>query len=144
MLTSSSYGLSDFNVLYILLHSVKVNHAFLTISVLSAATFLTFKIYLENVRAPMNNLKVTYETHRTQTHIAIGLIAVSSLAFNLAIYPRFGFFHTLLISAMVGYGVLFQLIVLIPYPSVQNGVGFIACTFFLQQYFGVGTFVSSF
>ena len=96
------------------------------------------KVYLEQLRPDRNTVTLSYETHRQQTHLCIALIVLSSLLFNLSIYPRYGLTSTLLVSVMVGYGILWQFFMLVPYSLAQNVAGIVGVTYFVQEYAGVG------
>jgi hypothetical protein len=109
----------------------------MTLSLFSTTALLSFKIYLENVRAPMYKEKVNYDTHRTQTHVCIALILLSSVSFWIAICPLYGPLNTALVSTMIGYGIIFNFLLLCHYTWAQNLVGFVGVTFFLQSYYGV-------
>lgn len=119
-----------------------VNHFLLNLSITSTLILLTLKVYLEQLRPDRNTLKLSYETHRKQTHLCIALIVISSLLFNLSLYPRYGFTQTMIITSMVGYGVLWQFFMLVPYSLAQNLAGIVGATYFLQEYAGVGVITS--
>jgi hypothetical protein len=94
---------------------------------------MTIKIFLENVRASVFKDKITYETYPRTTHFAIGLIVLSSITFIAAITPKYGLFQSLFLSFMVGYGILWNLILLVPSATIQNAVAIVGGTFFLQK-----------
>ena len=82
--------------------------------------------------------QLVYENAKQQTHTAIALILFSSVTFNAALWPKYGFVQTCLIAAMVRYGILWNFFMLVPWTSVQNFVGIVGCMFFLQSYYGMG------
>ena len=77
-------------------------------------------------------VKVDYKTFPQSTHAVILLILLASLSFHIALWPVYGA-KTLLIMGMVGFGILLQFALLVP-TYIQNGVGFVLLTFFLQEY----------
>jgi uncharacterized membrane protein len=75
---------------------------------------------------------VKYENFRSSTHAIIFLIILSSLSFHVALWPAYGGM-TLLIMVIFGFGILIQFALLVP-TYVQNLVGVILMTFFIQEY----------
>jgi hypothetical protein len=76
--------------------------------------------------------KVNYANFPQSTHAAMALLLLSSVAFHVALWPAYGW-KTVAIMVLVGYGVLLQFCLLVP-TYVQNIVGFVAMTFFIQEY----------
>ena len=135
---AACYGCAEMKVLEALLHhNTGINHTALTISILSTLVLISVKVYMENLR-PTRNIKdkLVYENYKTLTHAAICLILISSVGFNMALWPRYGFAKTCLISTMVGYGIVFNFMVFVPWNWVQNVVGVVGGTWFLQHYSG--------
>lgn len=75
---------------------------------------------------------VKYENFRSSTHATIFLILLSSLSFHVALWPAYRGM-TLLIMVIFGFGILIQFALLVP-TYVQNLVGVILMTFFIQEY----------
>ena len=142
---AASYGLMEMGLYEALIHhDTKVNHTALTISLMSTLVLVAVKVYMENLRPTRDSKdKLVYENYKSLTHAALVLILISCMGFNVAILPRFGFAKTCLISLMVGYGVVFNFLVLVPWNWVQNLVGVVGGTWFLQLYAGVGSGVGS-
>jgi len=80
----------------------------------------------------INKKKVNYDNFRQATHAAIALLLVSSLAFNIALWPHYRW-NSPLVLGLAFFGVFLQFLLLVP-SSIQNIVTFIALTFFLQEY----------
>ena len=76
--------------------------------------------------------KVNYENFPQCTHLGIALIVIASVAFHIAYWPHYGW-NTPLVLGLLFWGVLIQVMLLIP-SDVQNILGFVALTFFLQEY----------
>ncbi|GMI13533.1 hypothetical protein TrLO_g6785 [Triparma laevis f. longispina] len=142
MIVSASFGCVEFKLWQALMsHSTSataVNHMVMTLSVMSSLSILTLKVYMESLRPTRFKDKLVYENFKTHTHLAIVLLLFSSLTFNIALWPKYGFLKTCAIAAMVGYGILFNFFMLVPWTSVQNFVGMVGCMFFLQNYYGLG------
>ena len=97
---------------------------------------LFVKIYMETIKGSMMGVKCTYDNNKNETHASIVLIMICGTAFHWALWPAYGWYTPIIMAAM-SYGVVLQVIVLIPWPIVQNMVGIVAITFFLQMYAGV-------
>lgn len=93
---------------------------------------LFIKAYVEMFAGKLKKKKVNYENFPQSTHAAIIFILLSSVAFHAALWPAYGW-KTFAIMILVGYGVLLQFCLLVP-TYVQNIVGFVAMTFFIQEY----------
>jgi hypothetical protein len=90
------------------------------------------KAYLEMYEGKLKKKKVEYQNYKNATHAALLLWSLASFAFNKALWGEYGI-KTLFLSILVGYGIILQFMLLVP-TWVQNVVGFIGLTFFLQQY----------
>ncbi len=93
---------------------------------------LFVKAYVEMFAGKLQKAKVNYENFRQSTHTVLFLILLSSISFHVALWPAYEW-QTVVIMMLVGYGVLLQFSLLVP-TYVQNMVGFIAMTFFIQEY----------
>jgi hypothetical protein len=60
------------------------------------------------------------------------LLLLSSISFHVALWPAYGW-QAVFIMMLVGYGILLQFSLLVP-TYVQNIVGFVGMTFFIQEY----------
>ncbi|GMH82196.1 hypothetical protein TrST_g11678 [Triparma strigata] len=139
MVVSASIGCIEYKLWASLMsRSSGVNHTLMNLSVMSSLAMLTLKVYMESLRPSRFKDKLVYENAKQQTHTAIALILFSSVTFNAALWPKYGFVQTCLIAAMVGYGILWNFFMLVPWTSVQNFVGIVGCMFFLQSYYGLG------
>jgi hypothetical protein len=90
------------------------------------------KAYVELFEGKLNKKKVDYEHFKQSTHAAIFLILLSSFAFHIALWPHYGW-NTPIVLGLFGFGVVLQFLLLVP-SWVQNVVGFVLLTFFLQEY----------
>jgi hypothetical protein len=93
---------------------------------------LFVKFYVEIFAGKLQRRTVNYTNFRHETHAMLLLMLLSTVAFHLSLWPAYGS-KTLVIMTVIGYGVLLQFTLLVP-TQVQNAVGFIAMTFFLQEY----------
>jgi hypothetical protein len=93
---------------------------------------LAIKAYVEMYAGKIQGKTVKYENFRSSTHAVIFLILLSSFSFHVALWPAYGGL-TLLIMAIFGFGILIQFALLVP-TYVQNLVGAILMTFFIQEY----------
>lgn len=98
----------------------------------SSLGVLSLKAYVEIFAGKIQKKKVNYENFRQTTHAVMWLLLISTVSFHAALWPAYQW-NTLVIMAIIGYGVLLQASLLVP-TYVQNAVGIIAMTFFLQQY----------
>jgi hypothetical protein len=89
-------------------------------------------MYVELYMGRVKKVKVDYKNFPQSTHAVIALILFASISFNIALWPVYRA-KTLLIMTMFGFGVLLQFALLVP-SYVQNAVGFVLLTFFLQEY----------
>lgn len=80
----------------------------------------------------LNKATVNYENFKQSTHSIMFLLFLSSVAFNTALWPVYGW-KTLFIMTVIGYGLLIQLSLLVP-SYAQNVLGFVLMTFFIQEY----------
>ena len=80
----------------------------------------------------MKKATVNYKNFPQTTHAVLLLIVVSSVAYNIALWPHYGW-NAPFILAIAGFGLILQFLLLVP-TSVQNAVAFVGLTFFLQQY----------
>ena len=96
------------------------------------AAVLALKVYVEMYAGKVQGKTVNYKTFRSETHAIIFLILLSSVAFNVALWPAFGW-KTLLILGAFGFGILLQFALMAP-TYVQNLVGAALMTFLIQEY----------
>jgi len=96
------------------------------------AALLGIKAYVEIFEGYMKKQKVDYENFRQSTHAAIALFLASSLAYNIALWPHYGW-NSIIVLSLAFFGVILQFLLLVP-AWVQNIAGFALFTFFLQEY----------
>jgi len=120
----------------VLLSSDKVDHAVVKIAIALTIGLLFIKIYMETIKGQLMGVECTYDNNKNETHASIALISISGCAFQWALWPQYGW-YTPIIMAAVSYGVVLQVICLIPWPIVQNLTAVVSLTYFLQTYAGV-------
>ena len=131
--TVSLYLLHFVQLYHTILHSSHVNHTAFRIGLASSVAILGVKSYVELYAGKLQKKVVDYKNYRQTTHIILILLVVASIAFHVALWPVYGGWKTMGIMIGVGYGVLLQFCIVFP-TWVQNLVGFVVCTFFLQEY----------
>jgi hypothetical protein len=99
---------------------------------ISFAAILGVKAYVELFEGKMNKKEVNYKNFKHMTHAVMVLILMSTISFNVALWPHYGWNSPFLLGICF-FGVILQFLLLVP-TYVQNAVSFIALTFFLQQY----------
>mmetsp|Transcript_4551 Transcript_4551/g.6457 ORF Transcript_4551/g.6457 Transcript_4551/m.6457 type:complete len:186 (+) Transcript_4551:54-611(+) len=132
VLGGSLWGLHFMKVFHAIIHGVKVNHTIFKIGMAASIAIQCIKGYMELYEGQLKKKRVEYKNYKTATHVTIILILVASLAFHLALWPEYGF-QTLLVMFLFGYGILLQILLLIP-TYIQNPITIVAMTYFLQQY----------
>lgn len=93
---------------------------------------LSLKAYIELFAGKIKKQTVNYKNFKQSTHAIMLLILLSSVSFHVALWPAYGW-QAVAIMMLVGYGVLLQFSLLVP-TYVQNIVGFVGMTFFIQEY----------
>ena len=88
---------------------------------------------MELYEGKLRKQTVNYENFRQSTHLIMIMFMTASLAFHIAIWPAYGWKSVIILSVLIGYGLLLQFALLVP-TYVQNIVGFVLLTFFLQEY----------
>ena len=106
------------------------------INTVHATTYLIallgVKAYVEIFEGKLNKKTVNYENFRQSTHAAIALFLASSLAYHIALWPHYRW-NSIIVLSVAFFGVILQFLLLVP-SWVQNIVGFVGLTFFLQEY----------
>lgn len=93
---------------------------------------MTIKGYVELYEGKMKKNQVNYKNFPQTTHAVMLLILLSTVAFNVALWPHYGM-NSPLVLGIFFFGIILQLMLMVP-VYIQNIVGFVALTFFLQQY----------
>mmetsp|Transcript_26835 Transcript_26835/g.61785 ORF Transcript_26835/g.61785 Transcript_26835/m.61785 type:complete len:92 (+) Transcript_26835:540-815(+) len=88
---------------------------------------------MEILESKVRSRRVDYENYRSLTHVILGLIIATSISLHVALWPHYGGLKTVLIGIMIGWGVLLQSMLLFT-TVVQNFVGIVLMTLFLQEY----------
>lgn len=128
----SIYGLYEHDVFHQIMRGPGVNHEWFKFGLAAGIALLGIKAYLEMYEGKIKKKKVDYQNYKTATHAALFLWCVASFAFWKALWGEYGI-KTVLVLLLVGYGILLQFMLLVP-TWLQNVIGFIGLTFFLQQY----------
>jgi hypothetical protein len=76
--------------------------------------------------------KVNYKNFRQTTHLVMALLLLATVTFNIALWPHYGT-NSPIVLGIFFFGILLQICMVVP-TYVQNMVGFVALTFFLQEY----------
>jgi hypothetical protein len=76
--------------------------------------------------------KIDYQNFPQSTHAGIGLFLFASLAFHIAYWPHYGW-NTFFVLGLLFWGVVIQFLLIAP-TEVQNLVGLVGLTLFLQEY----------
>uniref|UniRef100_A0A7R9WM57 Uncharacterized protein n=1 Tax=Craspedostauros australis TaxID=1486917 RepID=A0A7R9WM57_9STRA len=126
-----AYGLHHFRVYDAVMKSVDVHHGWFKFGLAVTSVLLLVKAYVELYAGKMKKQTVEYKNFRNSTHAVMILILISSIAFNVALWPKYGS-TSLLIMTLVGVG-LVNFCMLMP-TEVQNLAAFVLFTFFLQEY----------
>ena len=92
---------------------------------------LLVKAYVEMYAGKLQKQKISYKTFPQTTHTVLVLIILSSIAFNVALWPAFGS-GAMVVMSLVGIFIL-NFCMLMP-TYVQNLVAFVLLAFFLQEY----------
>ena len=129
----AAYLLHWVNFYHTILHSPKINHVSFRVGMACTVAILGLKSYVELFEGKVQKKVVDYKNYRQTTHLILFLLITASLAFHVALWPAYGAWKTIGIMLCVGYGVLLQFCIVVP-PWLQNLVGFVLCTYFLQEY----------
>lgn len=116
----------------LVLRSVAIAHCSSMVATRFYAALLGIKAYVEIFEGRMNKKTVDYENFRQSTHAAIALFLASSLAYHIALWPHYRW-NSIIVLSLAFFGVILQFLLLVP-SWVQNIVGFVALTFFMQEY----------
>ena len=99
---------------------------------LSYSALLLVKAYVELYTGKLQKKEVSYQTMKQETHAAIILICLSGIAFQISLWPVYGFGNSMFVMFMVSV-FLFNFCLMFP-TIVQNIVAVVVLTFFLQEY----------
>jgi hypothetical protein len=100
---------------------------------------LTLKAYVEVYQGQLRRTPVDYAHFPQTTHAVMTLIGLATLAYNVALWPHYGWNAPCLLLLFF-FGLLLQILMILP-TSVQNIVALVATTFFLQEYSGYSNLV---
>jgi len=130
---TSIYILHMANAYRTVLHSSKLNHAAFRVGLACSVAILSVKSYVELFEGKLQKKTVDYKNFRQTTHLILALLMVAGISFHVALWPVYGAWKTIAIMLCFVYGVLLTFCIVFP-PWVQNLVGFILCTYVLQEY----------
>lgn len=100
---------------------------------------LSIKAYVEVYEGKIRHQQVNYKNFRNTTHAIMVLIGLSTVAFNCALWPHYGW-NAPIILGIFFFGIILQFLLIFP-TSVQNVVALVCFTFFLQEYSGYSNFI---
>ena len=80
----------------------------------------------------MRKQTVNYANFKQTTHLGMFLLLLSSIAYHVALWPHYGW-NTPVVLILCLFGAIVPFLLLVP-TWVQNLVGVVGLTFFLQQY----------
>ena len=89
--------------------------------------------HMELYEGKMRKQKIEYQNYKSSTHAVMILWIIATICFNAALWNALGGLKTMLVLLIFSFGVLIQLMLLLP-TAVQNIITFIGLTFFLQMY----------
>ena len=104
---------------------------YLTLLLFSFPGIIMVKAYVEMYAGKLQKQKISYKTFPQTTHTVLVLIILSSISFNVALWPAFGS-GAMVVMSLVGTFIL-NFCMLMP-TYVQNLVAFVLLAFFLQEY----------
>jgi hypothetical protein len=131
----SAFGLSHYDFFRALIVSPNIRHEWFKIGLACTIAILSIKAYVEMYQGKVQKKQVNYKNFRQTTHVLIFLILLATLAFNIALWPHYGWNSPVLLGICF-FGLILQFLLIVP-NSVQNLGGFAILTFFLQQYTGL-------
>jgi hypothetical protein len=102
---------------------------------------LFLKAYVEMYQGRIQGKRVSYDNFRHTTHAFIVMIMIATVAYNVALWPHYGW-NTPFILGLFFFGILLQFVLMVP-THIQNVVGLVALTFFLQEYSGASNILLS-
>ncbi|KAL7569965.1 hypothetical protein ACA910_021914 [Epithemia clementina (nom. ined.)] len=128
----SGWGLHYFKFYQTLLKSPRIRHEWFQLGLASSVAILMIKSYVETYDGKIKKKEINYENYKQTTHAVIGLILFSTVAFNCALWPHYGWNSPILLG-LCFFGMILQFLLIVP-TYVQNLVGIALFTFFLQEY----------
>ena len=134
ILLGALYILHEMQFLGKVLHSSKVKQEWLKIGLVASMAILALKTYIEMFMGKVKKIRVEYKNFKHETHFILALLMIASISFHVALTEAFGgFWRTvLMLDVLFGYGVLLQLMLLIP-TYAQNLLFGIVMTWFIQE-----------
>ena len=136
VISGAMFALNKIDFMNEVLTSPKINHGVMQIGLSMTILLMFIKIYMETIKVSIMKQECTYANNKDLTHAAIALIMITSVTLHWAMWGLWGW-YTPIVMAIMSYGVLMQLIVLIPNSIVQNMLCIVGGTYFLQVYVGV-------
>lgn len=133
VLCGSLYILHIMDLFHKVLLSPDVKHEWIKVGLASAIAIAGIKAYMEIYEGKIKKRKIEYRSFKNGTHAVLFLFLLASFSFHIALWKSYGGARTILVMAVLGYGVLLQSSLLFP-TWIQNAFTFVALTFFLQQY----------
>jgi len=120
------------NLFHNILHSHKVSHTWFKLGLAMSIAILAIKGYMEIYEGKINKKQISYKTYPNCTHAVIILGLLTNIAFGTSLWPLYGT-STLWIIPMFGFGVLLQIMLIVPVWG-QNILSVVVLMYFLQEY----------
>jgi len=128
----SAFVLSKFSFYGVILRSPHVRHEWFKVGLACTILILAIKSYVEMYEGKMKKKEVNYKNFKNTTHAVIVLILLSTIAFNAALWPHYGW-NSPIVLGVCFFGVILQFLLLVP-TYIQNITGALVLAFFLQEY----------
>jgi len=129
----SLFMLDKMDVYHTLLHSSRIRRVWLHTAMALSLAMLVIKSYVELYLGKQKKIPVTYQNFRQSTHVIIGLFVLTSISLHVALWPVYGGAKTFFIGVCIGYGIVLQVMLLLPVYA-QNFLGMVLLMFMTQQY----------
>lgn len=129
---ASSLVLDHLNVYSTVLRSGQIRRTWWLLTLALSLAMLILKTYVELYQGQTKKVPVTYKNFRQETHAVIILFLLTSLSLHVALWPVYGGPKTILIGICLGYGVVFQSMLLLP-VHVQNALGMLGLMIMMKM-----------
>lgn len=129
----SLFILDKMDVYHTLLHSSRIRRVWLHTAMALSLAMLLIKSYVELYQGKTKKVPVTYQNFRQATHAIIVMFILTSISLHVALWPVYGGPKTFLIGICIGYGIVLQVMLILPVYA-QNFIGMVLLMFMVQQY----------
>lgn len=128
-----------FNFFRVLFQSPHIRHGWFQLGLAGTIAVLGVKAYVEIWQGRVQHATVNYQNFRQSTHAAMFLIGLSSVAFNVALWPHYGW-NAPFVLGLTFWGIVLQFCLLLPI-AVQNIIAAALLTLFVQEYAGYSNYL---